>query len=106
MMAKLALERARHRCERCGADGVPLQVHHVRPLARGGSELPPIDKLLASAPIATENELDRWRPDACDAPRALSNGDDPDGERARRSVGAPIRGRAADGRAAEPKQTP
>jgi 5-methylcytosine-specific restriction endonuclease McrA len=41
------LERAQHRCEQCGVGGVPLEVHHVRPLAAGGAELPPVDELLA-----------------------------------------------------------
>jgi 5-methylcytosine-specific restriction endonuclease McrA len=37
------LARDRHRCVVCGAPAV--EVHHRRPLALGGAELPPLDQL-------------------------------------------------------------
>ena len=31
------MDRGEHRCAYCGAEGVPLQIEHVRPRSRGGS---------------------------------------------------------------------
>jgi hypothetical protein len=54
-LRKEALVRAGNRCERCRAEGVPLQVHHVKPISPHGTIA---DVLIVCKPC--HKEIDPW----------------------------------------------